>query len=214
MTTSDDEGYWKIRRKGLPWYHGSQIHRSLNSILSSSSSSLIIIIDQIYSLWSSSQDNPLHHHNDDNADQMHRLLSSSRLHLAWEDPLAQLILDWVHLKQERLPSLVIIFAIFVFFCSDPNDDIQGGMMDLLQVECLSGLEEAQMLARHPTVQVISYDCVQYDIIWHHMIQYMWYFSERLACFADSGKRGGLPSAGIWGQDWLLAGGWNCDDNCH
>ena len=38
--------------------------------------------------------------------QMIRLLSSSRLHLAWEDPLVQLLLDWLQLKQERLPSLV------------------------------------------------------------------------------------------------------------
>ena len=32
-------------------------------------------------------------------------------------------------------------------------------MDLLQLECLSGLEEAEMLARHPTVQVTSYHII-------------------------------------------------------
>ena len=37
---------------------------------------------------------------------MIRILSSSRLHLAWEDPLVHLLLDWLQLKQERLPSLV------------------------------------------------------------------------------------------------------------
>ena len=37
---------------------------------------------------------------------MVRILSSSRLHLAWEDPLVHLLLDWLQLKQERLPSLV------------------------------------------------------------------------------------------------------------
>ena len=37
---------------------------------------------------------------------MVRLLSSSRLHLAWEDPLVHLLLDWLQLKQERLSSLV------------------------------------------------------------------------------------------------------------
>ena len=34
------------------------------------------------------------------------------------------------------------------------EDIQGGLMDLLQLECLSGLEEAEKLAGNPTVQVI------------------------------------------------------------
>ena len=58
---------------------------------------------------------------------MHRLLSSSRLHLAWEDPLAQLILDWVHLKQERLPSLVIIS-----FFDGLNGDIQIIQMIMIQ----------------------------------------------------------------------------------
>ena len=31
--------------------------------------------------------------------------------------------------------------------------IQGGMIDLLQLECLTGLEEAKKLAENPIVQV-------------------------------------------------------------
>ena len=34
-----------------------------------------------------------------------------------------------------------------------NAQIQGGMIDLLQLECLTGLEEANKLAENPIVQV-------------------------------------------------------------
>ena len=123
---------------------------------------------------------------------MIRILSSSRLHLAWEDPLVHLLLDWLQLKQERLPSLVRrtctnIMISFLrqisFLCFDychqqlsnncqkylvvkmmvfhnvqieknrSNFQIQGGMIDLLQLECLTGLEEAKKLAENPIVQV-------------------------------------------------------------
>ena len=124
--------------------------------------------------------------------QMIRILSSSRLHLAWEDPLVHLLLDWLQLKQDRLPSLVrrtctnimisflrqISFLWFDYchqqlskqlskISSGQNDgfpqypnwknysnfQIQGGMIDLLQLECLTGLEEAKKLAENPIVQV-------------------------------------------------------------
>ena len=95
-------------RSGKEVCHDITVHRfSGDQIVSYPIFIIIMIIDQIYchrlKMTPFIMIIMIH-------DQMHRLLSSSRLHLAWEDPLPKLILDWVHLKQERLPSLVIAFG--------------------------------------------------------------------------------------------------------
>ena len=61
LMTTFGEGYWKIRKRGVPWYHGSQILRWPDSILSY----LHHHHDHWSDLMSSTQDDLLYHDNHD-----------------------------------------------------------------------------------------------------------------------------------------------------
>ena len=82
---------------------------------------------------------------------MARLLSSPQLVLAWEDPLAELLLAWCGQGLARKQALVCK-PLLINSWRQLMVCLQSPLVELLQLECLTGVEAAQRLVDHPAVQ--------------------------------------------------------------